>query len=53
MVGRDDAADEIDVIYHERPGTGSSGSAEPTAARYCDGQASDHCYLTMRTDLRP
>jgi hypothetical protein len=44
MVGRDGASDEIDVIYHQRDGAGSA--AEPSAARYCDRQASDHCYLT-------
>jgi hypothetical protein len=43
MVGRDGSSDEIDVIYNERARTGSA--APPSAARYCDRQASDHCYL--------
>jgi hypothetical protein len=49
MVGRDGASDEIDVIYRQ----GSPGSVEPASARYCDRQASDHCYLTTGTGVRP
>jgi Endonuclease/Exonuclease/phosphatase family len=42
MVGRDRASDEIDMIYRQGPGR----RAQPPGGRYCDRQASDHCYLT-------